>query len=107
MLQIVDSKDAERTSKQHRRTPTARRLPGNAQDGSHARGGGDAENLFNIVVEASPSAMILVGEHGHIARVNSQTEKLFGYARVELVGQPIEKLIRERFRRRRSASRDT
>ncbi len=58
----------------------------------------DADNLFNLVVEAAPSAMVLVEEHGRITLVNVQTEKLFGYARRELLGQPIDMLVPERFR---------
>ena len=42
--------------------------------------------------------MVLVDRHGRIAVVNTQTEKLFGYGREELVGEPVEKLMPERFR---------
>jgi PAS domain S-box-containing protein len=55
-------------------------------------------DLFNLVVEAAPSAMVLVNERGRITLVNVQTEKLFGYARSELLGQSIEMLVPERFR---------
>ena len=42
--------------------------------------------------------MVLVDRHGRIALVNSQTEKTFGYAREELIGESVEKLMPERFR---------
>jgi PAS domain-containing protein len=58
----------------------------------------ESQRLFNLVVESAPSAMIVVDEHGRITLVNAQTERLFGYARGELVGQPIELLVPERFR---------
>lgn len=55
-------------------------------------------DLFNLVVEAAPSAMVLVNERGRITLVNVQTEKLFGYERAELLGESIETLVPERFR---------
>jgi two-component system sensor kinase FixL len=56
------------------------------------------EERFQLVVEASPSAMIMVGANGLITLINSQTEKLFGYTRRELLGRSLEILIPERFR---------
>lgn len=57
-----------------------------------------AEGRFRAVVEGAPNAMIMADEHGGIALVNSQTEKLFGYKREELIGQPVEKLVPVRYR---------
>ncbi|WP_239511491.1 ATP-binding protein [Burkholderia sp. JP2-270] len=57
-----------------------------------------AEERFRLVVEAAPNAMIMVDRDGRIVLVNSQTEKVFGYAREELVGQGIDVLVPERFR---------
>jgi PAS domain S-box-containing protein len=42
--------------------------------------------------------MVIVNNAGEIVLVNSQTEKLFGYTRAELLGQPVEILVPERFR---------
>jgi len=55
-----------------------------------------AEEHFRIVVEESPIAMVMVNEAGVITLINSQAEKLFGYSRQELLGQPIEILVPER-----------
>ena len=56
-----------------------------------------AEERFRTVVEAAPSAMVMVNDQGCIALVNAQTERLFGYTRTELLGQPVEKLVSERY----------
>ncbi len=56
------------------------------------------EERFRLVVEASPSAIVVANAHGLIELVNSQTELLFGYARHELLGQPVEMLIPQRLK---------
>jgi len=48
---------------------------------------------FLWAVEAAPGAMVLVNHQGKIVLVNSHAEKLFGYDRQELLGQPIELLV--------------
>ena len=62
---------------------------------------GDIEraNLpFRQVVEAAPTAMVMVNKKGVIEMVNTQTELIFGYSRAELLGQLIDILLPERFR---------
>jgi len=57
-----------------------------------------AEEKFRLAVESSPSAMVMVDQKGIIVLVNSQTEKLFGYHRADLIGQTVDILAPHRFR---------
>jgi PAS domain S-box-containing protein len=56
------------------------------------------EERFRSVVEAAPSAMLIVDEQGQMILVNARTESLFGYPRGALLGQPVEMLVPERLR---------
>ena len=56
------------------------------------------EERFRRVVEAAPSAMIMVNQEGQITLANQQAEKTFGYPREELLGCPIEMLVPEPLR---------
>lgn len=56
------------------------------------------EPEFRGLLEAAPDAMVIVDDRGHIALINSQTEKLFGWDRESLLGQPVEVLIPSRYR---------
>ena len=58
-----------------------------------------AEQLFYLATEASPTGTVLVDHEGRIVLVNARAEKLFGYTRDELIGQGIEVLVPERFAR--------
>ena len=57
-----------------------------------------SRNLFNAVVEAAPTGIVMVDQYGRIGLVNCLIERLFGYARDDMIGQPIEMLMPARIR---------
>jgi len=63
------------------------------------------QEKFRNLLEAAPDAMVIVNDKGVIQLVNTQTEKLFGYAREELLGKPVEILVPERFHGRHGVHR--
>ncbi len=56
-----------------------------------------AEEKFRGLLETAPDAIVIVNELGRIELVNKQTETIFGYDRIELINQPMEILMPERF----------
>jgi PAS domain S-box-containing protein len=57
-----------------------------------------AEQQFRGLLESAPDAMVIVDETGTIVLINTETERLFGYERTELLGKAVETLIPERYR---------
>ena len=66
---------------------------------------GVAEEPFRALLESAPDAMVIVNEQGRITLVNSQTERLFGFPRSELLGRSVEELIPHRYRGNHSKHR--
>jgi PAS domain S-box-containing protein len=65
-----------------------------------------AEAQFRGLLESAPDAIVIIDEQARISQVNKQVESMFGYERGELIDQPIEMLIPERFRGHHVAHRD-
>lgn len=57
-----------------------------------------ADSWFERLVEAAPDAILVADRNRRITFVNRGTERLFGFNRAELLGQPLEMLIPERYR---------
>ncbi len=53
---------------------------------------------FRSVVDAAYDAIITIDQQNNITLFNRAAEGLFGYTQAEMLGQPIEQLIPERFR---------
>jgi PAS domain S-box-containing protein len=64
----------------------------------------DDQAVWGLVDEA-PDGIVLVDEAGKILLVNRQTEELFGYDRMELLGRSVDMLLPERFRQIHRAHR--
>lgn len=58
----------------------------------------ESSERFRVAVESAPNALIMVDQTGKIRFVNSQTEKMFGYSRDELINQSVELLVPDRYR---------
>jgi two-component system sensor kinase FixL len=65
-----------------------------AKDRFHSAG------WFELIVERIPDALLMADRDGRIVFVNQKVEVLFGYARSELIGRPLELLVPPRFRAR-------
>lgn len=61
---------------------------------------------FQGFLEAAPDAVVITTPDGKIDQINAQTERLFGYGRDELIGQPVEMLMPARFHRRHAKHRE-
>jgi PAS domain S-box-containing protein len=58
---------------------------------------GQSEEWLRLIVEAWPSAIVIVNKLGSITFVNAQTEHLFSYAREDLLSKVVKMLIPSRF----------
>lgn len=65
----------------------------------------DEGERLRRIIEAAPNAMVMIDRRGLVALVNSQTEKLFGYCRDEMLGKPVEMLVPQRARGHHEAYR--
>ena len=57
-----------------------------------------ANEQLRLTMDAAPTGMLTVNSQGEIVMVNAQVERLFGYAREELLGQSVETLVPQRLR---------
>jgi len=54
--------------------------------------------MFEEIIESLPDALLVVDNDGDIVQANSLVEEMFGYPRNEMMGQPVEMLMPERYR---------
>jgi PAS domain S-box-containing protein len=65
-----------------------------------------SEQHFEALLDSAPDAAVVIDSDGRITLVNQQTEHVFGYRRDELVGQPVDLLLPDRFKTRHPDHRD-
>ncbi|WP_193369459.1 sensor histidine kinase [Pelagibius marinus] len=65
------------------------------------------EAYFRALLESAPDAVVIADVAGRIVLVNAQTERLFGYPRANLIGEPVEVLVPQSLRKRHVNYRDT
>ena len=53
---------------------------------------------FRELIDAAPDGVIVADQEGRVVLVNAEAERMFGYARDELIGQPIDVLVPVRSR---------
>jgi PAS domain-containing protein len=86
-----------------RRPIMKRTSPGSPQRAKRPRAAEAVQTIdagFSGFLDAAPDAMVIVGRDGRIQLLNGQAERLFGYDRAELLGQPVEILVPARYRQR-------
>ncbi len=58
----------------------------------------ESEGRLRSIVQSTSDAIILIDTQGRVAFWNRGAEKIFGYGAEEMVGQPMTRIIPERFR---------
>jgi PAS domain S-box-containing protein len=64
----------------------------------------ESEERYRVVVETASDAIVVIDEDSRILFINSAAEKIFGYARAEMIGQRLTMLMPERLREVHEAS---
>jgi len=62
--------------------------------------------MFEELLKLSPDAVVLADAEGHIVELNRRAEEMFGFQRSELLGNPVEILLPERFRSKHPGHRN-
>jgi PAS domain S-box-containing protein len=58
-----------------------------------------SERRFTSLFESAPDAILIMNRHGTITQVNRHAERMFGWSRAELIGQPTEMLMPQLMRK--------
>ena len=66
-----------------------------------------SEQRYRLLSETAPIGILLTNEQGMVIDANTQALRMFGYDRGELIGESIEMLLPERFRRSHEGQRSS
>jgi PAS domain S-box-containing protein len=64
-----------------------------------------SEEIFCMAIEACPVGIVMIDHAGNIVLVNTEMERLFGYARDEMLGQTVDILLPANLRARHAEHR--
>jgi PAS domain S-box-containing protein len=64
-----------------------------------------SERNFRDLIDAAPDAILVIDNEGRVVKINDEAERMFGYARDQLIGQDVETIVPERFRAAHHAKR--
>jgi PAS domain S-box-containing protein len=67
----------------------------------------DLDKVYRLLFETAGEALILVDKEGIIQTINSRTNEMFGYGEQELIGQKMEVLLPEKYRKEHVGHRDS
>ena len=59
----------------------------------------ESEERYRVAAETASDAIVVIDEDSRILFINSAAEKIFGYARAEMIGQRLTMLMPERLRK--------
>ncbi|MDO9098093.1 MAG: PAS domain S-box protein, partial [Candidatus Methanoperedens sp.] len=62
-----------------------------------------AEKNFQMLIDGAPDAILAIEKNFNILLINTHTEKLFGYSKLELIGNSYDVLIPQRYREKHNA----
>ncbi len=65
------------------------------------------EKRYQQLIETAPDGVLVTDMDGQIVMANRNIERLFGYPRQQLIGEPVEQLVPERLRDRHRIQRRT
>ncbi len=60
----------------------------------------ESKETFQQLFDSNPDAIVITNREGLVERVNTRVRSLFGYSGDELIAQPVEVLLPQRFRQR-------
>jgi len=68
--------------------------------------GEDINQVYKLLFETAAESLLIVNKDGIIQLVNHRTNDMFGYEGKELIGQPMEILLPEKYRKKHVHNRD-